>query len=73
MFDKNFKKHIDNLVRKVQYKVHALPRIRKYLTIENVKILGKAFIDSRFNYSPLIWCSVGKHCILKLKNLIMGH
>ena len=57
MFDKNltFKKHIGNLFRKVQYKLHALARIRKYLTIEKAKILGKTFIDSRFNYSPLIW------------------
>ena len=45
MIDKNltFKKYIDNLV---QYKLHSLRRIRKYLTIEKAKILGKAFIDS---------------------------
>ena len=36
MIDMNlsFKKHIDNLVRKAQYKLHALRRIRKFLTIE---------------------------------------
>ena len=55
--DKNltFKKHIDNLVRKAQYKLHALRRIRECLTIEKAKILGIAFIDSQFNYAPLIW------------------
>ena len=26
----NFKKHIGDLVRKPQYKLHALPRIRKF-------------------------------------------
>ena len=54
MIDKNltFKKYIDNLV---QYKLHSLRRIRKYLTIEKAKILGKAFIDSQFSYSFLIW------------------
>ena len=33
MTDKNltFKKHIDNLVHKAQYKLHALRRIRKFL------------------------------------------
>ena len=53
MTDKNltFKKHIDNLVRKAQYKLHALRRIRKFLTIEKAKILGNAFIDSQFNYA----------------------
>ena len=36
IMDKNltFKKHIDSLVRKAQYKLHALRRIRKFLTIE---------------------------------------
>ena len=32
-----FKKHVDNLVRKSQYKFHALRCIRKFLTIENTK------------------------------------
>ena len=41
-----FKKHADNLVRKAQYKLHALRCIRKFLSIEKAKILGNAFIDS---------------------------
>ena len=71
--DKNltFKRHVDNLVRKAQYKFHALQRIRKFLTIEKAKILCNAFIDSQFNYTPLI-CSVRKHCILKLKKFVIG-
>ena len=57
MIDKNlsFKKHVDNLIRKVQNKLHALRRIRTFLTIEKVKILGNTFMDSQFNYAPLIW------------------
>ena len=56
MIDKNltFKKHVDNLVRKAQYRLHTLRRIRKSLTIENAKILNNAFIDSQFNYVPLV-------------------
>ena len=56
MIDKKltFKKYIDNLVRKAQYKLYALRRIRKFLTIKKAKILGNAFIDSQFNYAPLI-------------------
>ena len=56
MIDNNltFKKHIDNVLRKAQYKLHALRRIRKFFTIEKVKILGNGFIDSQFNYAPLI-------------------
>ena len=40
-----FKKHIDNLVRKTQYKLHALWRVKKIFTVEKAKILGNAFID----------------------------
>ena len=57
MADKNlaFKKHIDNLVSKAQYKRHALRHIRKFLTIDKAKIVGNTFINSWFNYTPLIW------------------
>ena len=57
MLDKNltFKEHINNLVRKAQYKLHALRRIRKFLTTEKAKILGNAFIDCHFNYAPVMW------------------
>ena len=40
-----FKRHIDNLFRKAQYKLHALRRIRKFLNEEKAKILDNAFID----------------------------
>ena len=36
------------------YKLHALRRIRKYLSLEKAKMLGDVFIDSQFNYAPLI-------------------
>ena len=55
MIEKNFnlKKHI-NLVCQAQCKLHAIGRIRKFLTIEKAKILGNAFKDSQFNYACLI-------------------
>ena len=69
MIDKNltFKKHINNLVRKAQYKLHALRRIRKHLTIEKPKILGNAFIDSQFNYAPLRWMLCRKTLYFKIE------
>ena len=74
MIGKNltFKKHIDNLVHKAQYKLHALLRIRKFLTIEKAEILGNAFIESQLNYVPLNGFSVEKHFILKLKKFTIG-
>ena len=64
-----FKKHISELCRRASYKLHTLRRIRKYLTVEKAKLRANAFINSQFNYAPLIWmfankCSIDK--ILKI-------
>ena len=40
--------------------------IRKSLTIEKVQILGNAFIDSQFNYTPLLWMFCRKTFYLKI-------
>ena len=72
LIDKNltFKKHGDNLVLKAQYKLHALQRIRKFLTIEKAKILGNAFMDSQFSYAPLIWMFCSKTLYSKIEKII---
>ena len=65
----NFSKHIDKLCRNAQYKLHALRRIRKYLSLEKAKMLGNAFIDSQFNYAPLIWMFCRKGLYLKMQKI----
>ena len=50
-----FNEHIENLRRTANYKLHALRRIRKYLSLEKAKLLCNAFINSQFNYAPLVW------------------
>ena len=64
-----FKKHIENLCQKAQYKLHTLSRIRKFLTIEKVKILENAFIDSQFNYAPLLWMFCRKTLYSKMEKI----
>ena len=59
-----FKKHIEDLCKKASYKLYALRRIRGYLTVKKARIIANAFIDSQFNYAPLIWMFTGK--ILKV-------
>ena len=49
-----FKQHVQNLCGKVQYELHALRRIRKFLTTEKAKILDTVFLDSQFNYALLL-------------------
>ena len=61
-----FKKHIEELCKKSSYKLNALRRIRGYLTVEKARILAYAFIDSQFNYAPLIWMFAGKTLINKI-------
>ena len=49
-----FKDHIDTLCRNASYKLHALRRIRKYLTPDKAKVLYNAFINSQFSYASFI-------------------
>ena len=61
-----FKKHIEDIYKKASDKLHALKRIRGYLTVEKTRILYNAFIDSQFNYAPLIPVFAGKALINKI-------
>ena len=63
------KQHVENLGRKAQYKLHALRRMRKFLTTGNFKMLGNAFIDSHFNYAPLLWMFCRKTFYSKIENI----
>ena len=64
-----FKQHVENLCPKAQYKLHALKRIRKFLAIEKAKMLGNAFIDSQFNYAPLLWMFCRKTLYSKIEKI----
>ena len=50
-----FEEHIKMLLKKANSKLHALMRVSKYMTQEKLRILLKSFIESQFNYCPLIW------------------
>ena len=60
------KKHIENVCKKVSFKLHALRRISNFLTVEKARILANAFINSRFNYAPLTWMLASKAVINKI-------
>ena len=64
-----FKKHIKNLFRNAIYKLHALRRIREYLPVKNDKLVGNAFIDSQFNYAPLMRMFCQKTLYLKMEKI----
>ena len=56
-----FKKHIEDLCEKASYKLHALRRIREYVTVEKVRILADAFIDASLIMPLWYGCLLGKH------------
>ena len=60
-----FNEHIDNLCRTANYKLHALRRIRKYLSLEKAKRLCNAFINSQLKNAPLVWKFCKKIYIFK--------
>ena len=50
----NFGNHISNAYSKVSRKLSTLGRIAGRMTFEKRRMLFKAFIESQFNYCPLI-------------------
>ena len=52
----SFKNHVSSLcTTKAGRKLTALTRLVSFLTIEKRRLLMKAFIESQFNYCPLVW------------------
>ncbi len=56
-FDKklSFTKHVEDLCKKANQKLHALARLSNYTDPVKLKLLMDAFINSQFNYCPLVW------------------
>ena len=49
-----FENHISEICLKVSKKVNAVCRISSFMSLEKRRTLMKAFIESQFNYCPLI-------------------
>ena len=50
-----FNKHVTILCKKANQNLHALARISKYMSTQQLRLIMKAFISSQFGYCPLIW------------------
>ena len=51
----NFDNHLSAICNKVNRKINSLGRIANYMSLEKRRIVMKTFIESQFNYFPLIW------------------
>ena len=56
-FDKklSFKKHVEDLSKKANQKLHALARLSNYIDPIKSEISMNSFIRSQLNYCPLVW------------------
>ena len=51
----SFEEHINLILKEGKKKLYALMRVSKYITQEKLRLLIAAFIESLFNYCPLVW------------------
>ena len=51
----NFNEHVSTIYKRASQKLQALARISNYMCQNKLRTLMKAFIESQFNYCPLIW------------------
>ena len=56
----NFKRHIQNICRKVKNKTNICFCIRTFLNLEQAPVVPEPYISSSFRYCPLIWMFCSK-------------
>ena len=61
---------VKNMCKKASKKLHALYRVCKYITLNQRRIIMKAFIESQFGYCPLIWIFHGNRTLNNTMNNI---
>ena len=53
--DLTFDEHISSICNKVGKKIYVISRLVNYMSSDKRHIVMKAFIESQFNYCPLVW------------------
>ena len=64
-----FVEHVKLILAEAQKKLTALTRISKFMTKQKLKTLVSAFIESQFNYCPLVWMFQNKTINNKINKL----
>ena len=64
-----FKKHITDICNKASQKIHVLSRITSYMSLKRRRVLMKTFVESQFNYCPLIWMFHSRRLNNKINNV----
>ena len=64
-----FEKHVKTLLQKGNQKLHALMRVANYMDEDKLRVLMKTFIESQFNYCPLVWMFHNRHINNRINKL----
>ena len=65
----DFDEYINGLIKRGNQKLHALMRIKSFLTEDKLKLVMRSFIESQFNYCPLIWMYHSREINRKINKL----
>ena len=60
-------KHVSALCTEASKQLNAFTRISKFLSYDSKKLVINSFINSNFQYSPLVWHFVDMLTIIKLR------
>ena len=64
-----FEKHITDICNKVSQKIPVLSRITSYMSLNKWSLRMKTFVESQFNYCPLIWMFHSRRLNNKINNV----
>ena len=65
----NFNEYVRNLIKKGNQKLCALARISRFLCEDKLKLIMRTFIESQFNYCPLVWMFHSRILNVKINKL----
>ena len=64
-----FDEHVFSICKKAGRKLSALSRVSKFLSFAKKRILMKSFVESQFNYCPLVWMFCGRKANNRINNI----
>ena len=68
-----FEKHITGICHKASQKIHVLSRITSYMSLNRPRLLMKTYVESQFNYCPLICVFHSRRLNNKIRNVQEKH
>ena len=67
--EEKLEKHIPGTCSKASQKIHILSRITSHMSLNKPRFFQKTFVESQFNYYPLIWVFHSRRLNNKINNV----